>query len=125
MKPSVVLVMLFLATRVAQAGIDPRVDWINDELIVRGDLFRAAQVAYEDFAEKLRRNAREASDPKAAPSTKELAQYLSTIDHYTIKVAAGPTRYIVWIAPRANRDFTVIFGGDATYVPGRRNVQGS
>ncbi len=89
---------------------------MNEELLIRGDYFRAASVAYEDFSKQLARHLADANNPSAAPSTRDLGKYLSTIDHYNVKVGMGRTRYAVWISPRSSEDFPAIFGGEGLYV---------
>jgi len=91
-------------------GPGDRPEWQNEEIVIRGDYFHAAMVAYEDFSKRL--HARQATPPNGAGDPK-FADYMSNIDNFNLKVASGGTRYVVWINPRGSREFPVIFGGDA------------
>jgi len=82
--------------------------WLNDELVVRGDYFRAMMVAYDDFSKQL-------AESTKGPN-KEFSDHMSRIENYNFKVAAGPARYVVWITPRMSDDYPVIFGGQGTYI---------
>jgi hypothetical protein len=110
-------VLLLLSMLVAPAlshadnGPGDRPEWQNEEIVIRGDYFHAAMVAYEDFSKRL--HARQATSGAADP---KFADYMSNIDNFNLKVAAGGTRYVVWINPRGSREFPVIFGGDALYI---------
>jgi len=113
-KQTLFVLLMTATTSFAQAAPKDDVNWINVEVVIRGDYFRAAQVAYEDYSKKLLKRAQEA----AADGTgdKKLPEYLSHIESFNIQVGAGHGRYNVWILARASEDFPVIFGGDALYV---------
>lgn len=91
------------------------VNWINVEVVIRGEYFRAAQVAYEDYSKKLLKRAQEAGAPDGT-GDKKLSEYLSHIENFNIQIGAGHGRYNVWVLARASEVFPVIFGGDALYV---------
>lgn len=114
-KQTLFVLLMTAATSFAQAAPKDDVNWINVEVVIRGDYFRAAQVAYEDYSKKLLKRAREAAAPDGT-GDKKLSEYLSHIEHFNIQVGAGHGRYNVWILARASEDFPVIFGGDALYV---------
>jgi hypothetical protein len=109
----VIFLMLLTATFAHSASKD-EVDWTNVEVVIRGDYFRAASVAYADYSKRLADRVRKstAADSKG---DQKLAEYLSTIEHFNIQVGYGNDRYRVWILARASKDFPVIFGGDAVY----------
>jgi hypothetical protein len=104
--PLVLAVALITATFVHAGAPDP--SWLNDELVVRGDYFRAMTVAYDDFSKQL-------TESTKGPN-KEFSDHMSRIENYNFKVAAGPARYVVWISPRMSDDYPVIFGGQGTYI---------
>jgi hypothetical protein len=85
-------------------------EWLNEEVVIRGDYFRAALVAYEDFSKKL------LNEQHPNGKAEDFTEYMSKIENYNLKVADGRTRYVVWISPRASGDFPVIFGGSANYI---------
>lgn len=108
-------VILMAASSFAQAAPKDDIEWINVEVVIRGDYFRAASVAYGDYTKRLTKRVQEltAADGKG---DKKLIEYLSSIEHFNIQVGFGHGRYNVWILARASEDFPVIFGGDALYV---------
>lgn len=83
---------------IAQTNEPP---WYNKEVVIRGDYFKAASVAYADFSKSL--DERRVRGPSA--KNKKLAQYLAVIDNYDVQVGAGPGRYLVWITPRFSEEF--------------------
>lgn len=91
----------------AHAGT-PAPGWINEELVVRGEYFRAMMVAYEDFSKHI-------AESSASPN-KKFVDHMSRIENYNFKVAAGPQRYVVWISPRMSDDYPAIFGGEGSYI---------
>lgn len=110
--------LLIVAVSFAQSvPAAPRddVNWINVEIVIRGEYFRAAQVAYEDYSKKLLKRAQEAAAPDGT-GDKKVSEYLSHIENFNIQIGAGHGRYNVWILARASEDFPVIFGGDSLYV---------
>jgi hypothetical protein len=112
-----VLFVVALLAAVSGASAAPRddINWVNVEVVIRGDYFRAAMVAYDDFAKKLRERVRKAGTPGATGDV-ELTAYLSRIENFNIQVGFGHGRYTVWIAARASQEFPVVFGGDASYI---------
>jgi hypothetical protein len=90
--------------------------FVNEEVVIRGDYFYAAKVAYDDFRQKLFDRMTYSGPTPPTPEQMQYAQYASTIDNYNIKVAAGPAQYVVWINPRLSREHPAIFGGAATYI---------
>jgi hypothetical protein len=107
--------MLMAATSIAQATPKDDINWINVEVVIRGDYFRAALVAYDDYSKKLAKRLHESTAPDGTDD-KKLTEYLSSIEHFNIQVGFGHGRYNVWILARVSEDFPVIFGGDALYV---------
>jgi hypothetical protein len=102
------LVMLLMISGVAYSASAPKdADWLNEEIVLRGDYFRAAAVAYEDFSKLL---------AQRGLGDSEYGRYMSKIDNYNFKVATGRTRYVVWISPRVSAEYPDIFGGSATYI---------
>jgi hypothetical protein len=63
-------------------------------------------VAHDDFHRHL--------IEKSGGPNKEFSDYMSRIENYNFKVAAGPARLVVWISPRMSDDYPVIFGGAAS-----------
>jgi hypothetical protein len=114
-KQTVLLLLMAATISCAQAAPRDDVNWINLEVVIRGDYFRAVQVAYEDYSIKLLKRAKDAAAPDGT-GDKKLAEYLSHIEHFNIQVGAGHGRYNVWILARASEEFPVIFGGDALYI---------
>jgi hypothetical protein len=112
-----ILLAISLMVATVSAHADPRVDinWMNVEVVIKGDYFRAAMVAYEDFSQKLRQRVKETAAP-GSTGNKELTGYLSRIENFNIQVGFGHGRYNVWMIPRASEDFPEGFGGDALYV---------
>ena len=86
-------------------------------VIVRGDYFKAIQVAYRDFSKVLARRARE-SNSLVGP-TSELELRLSKIENYDIHVEQTPTSYTVWFRPTMRDTVDVVMGGGATYTVDR------
>jgi hypothetical protein len=113
-KRALLLLSIIFTPAFAQSDAGPgdRAEWQNEEIVIRGDYFHAAMVAYEDFK---RLRARQSTPANGAGDPK-FADYMSNINNFNLKVAAGGTRYIVWINPRGSREFPVIFGGDALYI---------
>jgi hypothetical protein len=114
-KQAMFAMCLMVVTGLAHA--DPRVDinWMNVEVVIRGDYFHAATVAYEDFSHKLRERVKKTAAPDGT-GNRELTGYLSRIENFNIQVGFGHGRYNVWMIPRASEDFPGGFGGDALYV---------
>ena len=82
-------------------------------IIVRGDYFKAIEVAYRDFSKVLARRARE-SRPLAGSSF-ELGLRLSKIENYDIHVEQAPSSYTVWFRPTMRDTNNIVMGGGATY----------
>jgi len=109
---------LFLVLTVvtfAHAASKDESHWNNVEIVIRGDYYRAASAAYADYSKLLMRRAQK-SAAAVATDDRNLAAYLSNIEHFNIQVGLGHGRYQVWILPRTSDDFPVIFGSDALYV---------
>jgi hypothetical protein len=98
----------------AEATPTHDINWTNVEVVIKGDYFHAALVAYDDYKKKLLKRAQK-TDPSNGTGDK-LIEYLSNIDHFNFQVGFGHDRYEVSIAARASEEFPVIFGGDALYV---------
>lgn len=82
-------------------------------VIVRGDYFKAIQVAYHDFSKVLARRAREANS--SANTNRDFALRLSKIENYDIHVEQAPLSYTVWFRPSMRDTDDVVMGGGATY----------
>ena len=111
----ILLVTMMATGSLAQAAPQHDINWINAEIVIRGDYFRAALVGYDDYKKKLLKRAQEAAAPDGT-GDKKLATYLSDIEHFNIRVGFGHGQYEVSIAARASEEFPVIFGGDAIYI---------
>jgi hypothetical protein len=110
-----ILCVLLLAATVAHAAGPEVIDWSNPEVVIRGDYFRAASVAYADYSQHLAKRARDASAPDYK-GDRELVEYLSRIEHFNIEVGFGNGSYHIRIAPRTSEQFRGIFGGGAFYL---------
>jgi hypothetical protein len=82
-------------------------------VIVRGDYFKAIEVAYRDFSKVLSRRARESKS--LAGSLSELELRLSKIENYDIHVEQAPSSYTVWFRPTMRDTNYIVMGGGATY----------
>lgn len=82
-------------------------------VIVRGDYFKAIEVAYRDFSKVLSRRARESKS--FAGSLSELELRLSKIENYDIHVEQAPSSYTVWFRPTMRDTNYIVMGGGATY----------
>ena len=106
---------MVLATSAAHAAEPESIDWRNTEVVIRGDYYRAASVAYADFSDLLTKRARDVAAPDYK-GDKTLVEYLSHIENFNIEVGFGNGRYHVRIAPRTSTQVPVIFGGGAYYI---------
>ena len=86
-------------------------------VIVRGDYFKAIQVAYDDFSKDLAQRAKDSHSPDSANS--ELALRLSKIENYDIHVEQTPSSYTVWFRPTMRDTANIVMGGGATYTVDR------
>ena len=86
-------------------------------VIVRGDYFKAVEVAYRDFLKVLARRARESKS--LAGSVSELELRLSKIENYDIHVEQTPSSYTVWFRPTMRDTDHIVMGGGATYTVDR------
>ena len=87
-------------------------------VIVRGDYFKAIQVAYHDFSTVLARRARDANSSDNA--NRDSALRLSKIENYDIHVEQAPSSYTVWFRPTMRDTVDVVMGGGATYTVDRK-----
>ena len=111
-----IVCVMVLATAGVHAAGRESIDWSNTEVVIRGDYYRAASVAYADFSnEQLARRAREAAAPDYNGDRK-LVEYLSRIENFNIEVGFGNGRYHVRISPRLSAQVPGIFGGGAYYI---------
>jgi len=120
-KQTLFFLLMAATTSFALSAPKDDINWVNVEVVIRGDYFRAAQAAYEDYSKKLLKRAQEAAQD--GTSDKKLSEYLSHIENFNIQVGAGHGRYTVWVLARASEDFPVIFGGDALYVIDARDFK--
>jgi hypothetical protein len=86
-------------------------------VIVRGDYFKAIQVAYHDFSKDLAQRARDSHSPDSA--NPELALRVSKIENYDIHVEQTPSSYTVWFRPTMRDTANIVMGGGATYTVDR------
>ena len=87
-------------------------------IYVRGDYFRALQVAYGDFAKVMvQRGA--AVSAAGDKDSRESALRLSKIDNYDIYIEESGDSYRIHIAPTRREPLHEYFGGGATYVVSR------
>lgn len=86
-------------------------------VIVRGDYFKAIEVAHRDFSKVLARRAKESKS--LAGSLSELELRLSKIENYDIHVEQTPSSYTVWFRPTMRDTNSIVMGGGATYTVDR------
>jgi hypothetical protein len=86
-------------------------------VIVRGDYFKAIQVAYLDFSRELARRARQANS--SDNSNPELSLRVSRIENYDIHVELTPASFTVWFRPTMRDTANIVMGGGATYTVDR------
>jgi hypothetical protein len=86
-------------------------------VIVRGDYFKAIQVAYQDFSKVLTRRGRDTNPSNN--SNQDLGLRLSKIENYDIHVDQTPSTYSVWFRPSMRGTGEVVMGGGATYTVDR------
>ena len=75
-------------------------EWINAEVIIRGDYFHAATVAYQDYRSKLFERLTFSGPTPPTPDQTKFSEYLLKIENYNIEVSDGGSRYVVRIYPR-------------------------
>jgi hypothetical protein len=114
-KQTLLAMTLMAVATFSQAAPREDINWVNVEVVIRGDYFRAALVAYDDYSKKLRERVKRVATPGGTGDV-ELTGYLSRIEDFNIQVGFGYGRYNVWMLPRASEDFPAVFGGDALYV---------
>jgi hypothetical protein len=90
----------------------------DSPIILRGDYFKATQVAYQDFAKVIERKAREAQS--LASNDRELSSKLAKLENYDISVDQTPSSYIVQFGPTVRDNAHDVFGGGARYVIDRK-----
>jgi hypothetical protein len=94
-------------------------EWINAEVIIRGDYFHAATVAYQDYRSKLFERLTFSGPTPPTPDQTKFSEYLLKIENYNIEVSdggRGGSHYVVRIYPRLSQDHPVVFGGDGIYI---------
>ena len=87
-------------------------------VIVRGDYFKAIQVAYNDFSVILAERARTA--PTDDGELRKLADWISKLENYDIHVEQTSTAYTVWFRPTMRDPDHGVMGGGVTYTVDRR-----
>ena len=87
-------------------------EWVNAEVIIRGDYFHGATVAYQDYRSKLFERLTFSGPTPPTPDQTKFSEYLSKIENYNIEVSDGGGHYVVRIYPRLSQDHPVVFGGD-------------
>lgn len=67
-------------------------EWINAEVIIRGDYFHAATVAYQHYRSKLFERLTFSGPTPPTPDQTKFSEYLSKIGNYTLRYPmAGAT----------------------------------
>jgi hypothetical protein len=84
-------------------------------IYVRGDYFKAIQVAYGDFVKVLARRRVKTSGAPDQDSS-EYPMRMSRIEYYDIYIEESGDAYRIHIAPTRREPLHEIFGGGATYV---------
>ena len=93
-------------------------DHPDKPIYVRGDYFRAIQVAYGDFAKVLARRRVKTSGVPDQDSS-EYPMRMSRIEYYDIYVEESGDSYRIHIAPTRRDPLHEVFGGGATYIVDR------
>lgn len=95
---------------------------LDEPIILRGDYFKAALVAYNDFLQVLAMNAAAANTRAPADNTipmspggKDLYTKLSKIENFDISIQQSDSSYTVQIGPTLRGDMPLVFGGGARY----------
>ena len=95
---------------------------LDEPIVLRGDYFKAALVAYNDFLQVLALNAAEANTRLPAdstipmsPSGKDLYAKLSKIENFDISIQQSDSSYTVQIGPTLRGDMPLAFGGGVRY----------
>lgn len=87
---------------------------LEKPIVLRGDYFRAVQVAYEDFSHEL---ANKESGAKSLDADSEkLVHWLARIENYDIHVDQSPSSYIVQFDVTMRNHAPLVFGGGARYI---------
>ena len=86
---------------------------LDEPIILRGDFFKAALVAYNDFLKVLEMSAAEAN--MSAPEKKDLYTKLSKIENFDMSIEQSESLYTVQIGPTLRGDMPMVFGGGARY----------
>jgi hypothetical protein len=120
----VTLMMLpaILLTREAGAGADSKLSpaqqaylkQLDGPTLLRGDYLRAILVAYDDFSHELDKNAADSKAP--GTQNKKLAEWLSRIEHFDIRVSRTDEGFVVEFGPTVRNDAMTVFGGGGRYV---------
>jgi hypothetical protein len=87
---------------------------LDAPILLRGDYFNAVMAAYKDFADELAKNA--AAAKSADTPNKQLADWLSKIEHFDIQVEQTKESFIVEFGPTVRGNFLPVLGGGARYV---------
>jgi hypothetical protein len=92
---------------------------LDEPIVLRGDYFKAAMVAHNDFLKVLAENAALAkmSRPAAqAPSLNaDLYARLSKIENFDMSIQQSDSTYTVQIGPTLRGDMPLVFGGVTIY----------
>lgn len=86
---------------------------LEKPIILRGDYFRAVQVAYEDFSHELANKESGASSLDA--DSAKLVHWLARIENYDIYVDQSASSYIVQFDVTMRNHAPPVFGGGARY----------
>jgi len=92
---------------------------LDEPIILRGDYFKAAMVAHNDFLKALAENAALAkrSRPAAQGPTLNADLYarLSKIENFDMSIQQSDSTYTVQIGPTLRGDMPLVFGGVTIY----------
>jgi hypothetical protein len=85
----------------------------NLPVIVRGDYFKAIQVAYKDFSIILAERAKGTLSSNTELSKQ--ADWISKVENYDIHVKQTASEYTVWFRPTMRNTDHIVMGGGVTY----------
>jgi len=119
------LILSVLSCALSQAGTDTFSAAIkeymenpNRAVVLRGDYFKAAKVAFEDFPRTLAEYEAQGQSANAAAS--DSAARFSTVENYDITIDQKGPSYVIHIWPTKKDPTHVEFGGGLRYVIDRK-----
>ena len=93
---------------------------LEQPITLRGDYFKAALVAYNDFSRRLSAAEAMPINPpdnyvQGSPKERELRAQLAKIENYDMSIEQSDSAYTVQIGPTLRGDMPLVFGGGARY----------